>query len=446
MSLINLIAQSGSRNYETMRKGWLPNQDERRARTLADLQVQKKQQEVNYEPERQRIKRRNSESTSNYRDAIKGRVRQQIKTAVSKNDWDKYKNNFSVTSRIIKGAFNVYSETNDISEAKRVIRENYDAIIEAGDDGTDKAVDHFLSADITDKESEQLMTRLNSVMPSVQKQIDTESLAQTRKRGSSGFERTLQAALNSGEIDQSEYNRRMDERSQKLSGVQQDFVKIENDEGGFDIWDKANNVIVGKLDGVKSGVQGRHEDTNALAQQSFKNKIKQQRTTNTKSLRTEASAELSSITAIDKNITKALQSQEAGDKGLSDKYVTLLLTQVNPTKFRAFKMYEVFDTSFGNLYERTKDTVNKVVYGSRTDEQNEIIRSFLLKMQELNKPVLAKTKAKYRSMAEKSGYDVDMVVPFETMEGLKNYPGWGAKQKLEYLKKNLYLIKKKTKK
>ena len=53
MALKDLIATSGARNFETMRKGWLPTPEEQSSRRLKDLQVQAAEQKVSYEPERQ---------------------------------------------------------------------------------------------------------------------------------------------------------------------------------------------------------------------------------------------------------------------------------------------------------------------------------------------------------------------------------------------------------
>lgn len=46
-SLNDSIANSGSENYEKMRRGWLPNKDERNNRRLKELEIQLLEQQLN---------------------------------------------------------------------------------------------------------------------------------------------------------------------------------------------------------------------------------------------------------------------------------------------------------------------------------------------------------------------------------------------------------------
>jgi len=97
MALIDLIAQSGEKNFEKIRKGWLPTATEKAAEQMAQLTVKAKQQAVDYEPERQQLKRESSLANLEYKKALT--EQHKLDTEKFKSDQDKTKRNLEIQSR-----------------------------------------------------------------------------------------------------------------------------------------------------------------------------------------------------------------------------------------------------------------------------------------------------------------------------------------------------------
>ena len=70
MALKDLIATSGARNFETMRKGWLPTPEEQSSRRLKDLQIQGAEQTLAYAPTKRKLAKQKAESDINYQQSL----------------------------------------------------------------------------------------------------------------------------------------------------------------------------------------------------------------------------------------------------------------------------------------------------------------------------------------------------------------------------------------
>lgn len=393
MALNDLIATMGARNYETMRRGWLPTKDERQIRELRNLNIQSAQQKVDYEPERQRMKSRKSDGDYEYTTATTKRINQQIKKAKTDADWKEYTNNFEITSNFIRGAYNIYEKTNDINQAKELIRDNYPAIIKAGDDGSDKAVERFLSGDISDEEAIKLLSRINSIMPSVQKQLDKENLVRMKgARGGSNSSVVL------------EYARRI---------ANDEYLTPEE----WNHYNKLTNTTATKTSVNSLKYKTKNDKNNAMLT-SRKTAVKAMKST------------------VDTNtsIRKAFQALESGDNTLSDKLLTSALSNLTDSSVRAFKMYEVFDSSLGNIVEQFQDWIDRGVSGTRNPEQKAKILLVLQKMKKYNEPVMKKLRKHHRAIARADGHDPYKVVPPKTKEEVAEDTNLTIEEKIKLLK------------
>jgi len=390
MALEDLIAQAGPQLYETMRKGWLPTIGEKQARRRADLQAERQQQLIAAESQRKRLadlQLKTAESEYNYLPTKRKRAERkdelQIKTTEQAQQlfdekMKKYKNeeqlqseqrSLDTTSKYIKGAFNRFEQTKDIYEAKKVIRQNYDEIIEAGDDGTDKAVDRFLSSTISEDEAISMLSNLNAVLPSVQDAIDKRSLQLIKTRGST--------------------NSAIAERYAARIAAGETLTKEE-----MNHYQKLTNTTPTKSAELSLNYKEGHNKEKALIKL---------RDTFTKSMKR--------ITDRNATINEALQSMEAGNNALSDKLLTSKLLNLSDTNVRAIAIYKELDSSFGNLFERATDIVGRIAFGKRTARQNEIIKETLLKMKALSEPVMEKMRQNNRAIAKADGHDPFRVVP-----------------------------------
>lgn len=365
MGLKELIATSGGRDYETIRKGWIPTTEEKQARRLKDLQIDEAQQRVNDFPNRQQQKKESHKSKINVNEAVTDRIKQQVKKYKMDAEYDTYTKNHAITAAFIRGAKNIYDQTSDIGQARQLIKDNLDAVYEAGDDDADEIIDQFLSKDTSGNDAIKLLNNLHAILPSVQAQLDKESLYRIKKRGTSAWERLIEDAT--------------PEERKRLIAARRDK------ESGISVQDRFDKNVVYKS----------NKDRNKA----------------TVTMRGEVKKTMKRIVDRNSTIDEALQSMDAGNNSLSDKLLTSILTQLNDTDVRAMAMYKEFDSSFGNLFDRALDYVSRTVSGTRTKEQNAIIRDVLEKMKEYSEPAMIKMRQNNRALAKKSGLDPFKVVP-----------------------------------
>jgi len=384
MALEDMIARSGGANFETMRKGWLPSPEEKASRRMAELQTERQQQLIDAEPQRRRLadlQLKTAESEFEYLPTKRKRETRKEQTAIKQADqvtelfdakMKKYnteeeilieERNHSITSKIITGAFNRFQETDDIYEAKKIIRQNYKATIDAGDDGTDAAVDRFLSSTITEDEAISMLSNLNSVLPGYQEAINKRRLAISRRAGGTQLERFLEDS--------------------DMSEDEKDLVR---------------QSAIDKSSGETS-------------KRKFKTKVAEKKEKALIKARETATGAMKRVTERNDTIDEAIQSMDSGNNALSDKLLTSKLLNLSDTNVRAFAIYKELDSSFGNLLERAVDVVGQVAWGKRTERQNEIIRETLTKMKALSIPVMERLRQQNRALAKADGHDPFRVVP-----------------------------------
>jgi len=397
MALVDLIANSGAKNFETMRKGWLPTAEETNAQKMSELGIQQRQQQIDYEPERQSyLKQKRKADLTSQKQATE-LFDKKMKKYKTEEEFTKKDRDLSVMSNITRGAFARFKETNDVKEAQEIFRQNYKALKAAGDDDQDNKLDKFLDPNTTTEEAEQMISGLNSVLPLAQKALDKAA----RSKGGSLFERMLIAR---------------ESNDPRLSEPAGSYI------------DKA------------SGKTGSEQYDKTL---SFKQKKEQKK--GMKELTSSYKKDYKPFIHTSNQITKIKNALKSGDNAAMDIQVTDMLTNIEGSGVKAKSMYDIHNAPLGNIMERIKDEVSRFISGVKTDFQKEQIRSAIADLEKYNNLVLRDGKDKYRSMARKNKYDVGLTIPYDTFEGVqRDYKrGYLTKeQAIQYLEENKRLLKK----
>lgn len=174
MPLLSEIARSGALNYERARRGWLEYPEERQARTLKDLEIQSKQQEISYHPIKQRMKQEKAAREVKKQELFVRNANQVYKKAVEENRTDQLENFSKVMSEtFIAGSRELKSGETRAQVARAALLANKDRILEEGDPEDDKKFMQTLAI----KNDETFMQTYNSIKelnPHIQKLIQDE--------------------------------------------------------------------------------------------------------------------------------------------------------------------------------------------------------------------------------------------------------------------------------
>ena len=152
-------------------------------------------------------------------------------------------------------------------------------------------------------------------------------------------------------------------------------------------------------------------------------------------LRKEAGEGTKHFSTMETNISDAIAAINSGDNALSDTLLAQVLSQVNDTDIRALQMFQQFDKSYGNVAERTMNSINRFISGDRSESETSMIKETLENFRDSHvRPGINKLKTQYRSMAKEEGYDPFKVVPPTSPEDIRDYQGAGREEKLRLLK------------
>lgn len=393
---MDMIARSGGANFETMRKGWLPTAQETNALKVSELGIQQKQQQVDYEPERQAYLKQKRKADLTTQEQTTKLFEKEMKKYKTDEEFETKNRRLSVLSNYTRGAYARFKETEKISVAQDIFRENYAALKEAGNETQDSQLDRFLDPNTSVEDAENLLSGLNAVLPLAQEALDKQAV----KKGGSLFERML-LARNSANPD---------------------------------ISDPAKKYI-----DKTSGKTGSEQYNKTL---SFKQK--KERKAGTDKLGTQYRKEYDLFIKTDKNITEIKNALKSGDNAAMDRQVTGMLSNLKGGGIKAVSMYKIHDAPLGNIMERLKDTVSGFIGGVKTDFQKQEILDAVSDLQKYNNMVLNEGKGKFRGLARKQNYDATIVAPFDTFDEVKNYVNqgfWDNKQATEYLLQNPRLLK-----
>jgi len=147
MALVDLIAQSGAKNFETMRKGWLPTAQEKAAEDMARLQVQAKRQAVANEPERQRLENEASSTKVQYQKSLMEQHKLEAEKFKTLNEKTKKSLFSQEQGSIYREAIKLPS----IQDQKNLLMENKDKVLPPN--ATNEQVNAFNDAmDLGDQE------------------------------------------------------------------------------------------------------------------------------------------------------------------------------------------------------------------------------------------------------------------------------------------------------
>lgn len=145
MALIDLIARSGGKNFETMRKGWFPTTQEKATSRMAELQAQAKQQEIDYEPERQKLAREKSKAELEYKKILSAKHKQETANMVTTAEKTKRALGIQKQGRYLKEA----AKIGNINELRTFLTENQESILPS--DATQEDIEAFQTSIDTDE-------------------------------------------------------------------------------------------------------------------------------------------------------------------------------------------------------------------------------------------------------------------------------------------------------
>lgn len=140
MALEDLIANSGARNFETFRRGWLPTQGERQARSLRDLDIQKAKSEMAYEPTKRRLKEKSSEMNIRYQESLIKKHDRDSSRFKAEADKKLYIENQETMGRHFQSA----NKLKTVEQQKTYLRRYKKELLAAGDDEEDAAFEAVL--------------------------------------------------------------------------------------------------------------------------------------------------------------------------------------------------------------------------------------------------------------------------------------------------------------
>jgi len=134
MALVDLIAQSGAKNFEKIRKGWLPTTQEKAARKIAQLNIKAKQQAVDYEPERQKMAREKGKLDIQVQKNLIKRHETDTENFTSKRDKDKRDLEIKNRGRLLREA----AQLDSVDKQKELLSTNADSMFPEGSDPAKK--------------------------------------------------------------------------------------------------------------------------------------------------------------------------------------------------------------------------------------------------------------------------------------------------------------------
>ncbi len=141
MALIDLIAQSGAKNFETMRKGWLPTTQEKAANEMARLNVQAKQQAVDYEPERQQLARKKGKLDIKYKNSLI----KKHKFDMGQLESEQQQKELAASQKTIGLHFQSAKKFKSIDETKAYLNKNRKQVLLAGSPEEDDAFNSIMN-------------------------------------------------------------------------------------------------------------------------------------------------------------------------------------------------------------------------------------------------------------------------------------------------------------
>ena len=200
--------------------------------------------------------------------------------------------------------------------------------------------------------------------------------------GTSEFERVLNASLKAGKITAERYDALMLQRTEGLAGEMtvKDTTKLNSKER-----------------------KERIEDSDAL--------------------RDEYGEGSKHFSDINENIDAAMAALDSGDTTVADQLLNKILTQTGDTDIRAVQMYNIMDSSSGDIWDRFTGDVGKYLGGSRTEFQKQQIRTTLEAFRDqYSKPRSDNVKNRYRFLAKEKGLDPFVVVPAKNPLEIKTSP------------------------
>jgi hypothetical protein len=139
MALIDLIAQSGAKNFETFRKGWLPTAQEKAASRMAELQVQAKQQAVDYEPDRQKLAREKGELDIQYKTSLK----KKLDLDMGQRETEQEQIELAANQKTMGLHFQA-AKSGSVDKTKEYLNKNRKQILLAGSPEEDEAFDSIM--------------------------------------------------------------------------------------------------------------------------------------------------------------------------------------------------------------------------------------------------------------------------------------------------------------
>ena len=155
----------------------------------------------------------------------------------------------------------------------------------------------------------------------------------------------------------------------------------------------------------------------------------------TVAMRNEALKGMEHIRSMRTTINDALAAMDSGDTGLADTLLNQVMSQVQDTDVRAFQMYREFDRSFGNVIDRTMDSINRFIHGTRTDQQKDLLRNTLTNFRDNHVgPTVNRLRTQYRNLALEEDVDPFKVVPPESPEEIRDATMITREEKLRLLK------------
>jgi len=214
-----------------------------------------------------------------------------------------------------------------------------------------------------------------------------------------------------------------------------EFERLRNQaEASELITEKEATRLTKKRVGVLAGTDVREGQKQSLQERRFSRKQKF-----TKSLRDEANEGIEHFAAMDTNISDALAQISSGNHGLSDTFLAQVLSQVKNTDIKALAMFQQFDKSYGNVAERTINSVGRFITGSRSEGEKATIQEVLENFRDAHvRPGVNKMKTQYRNLATEEGVDPFKVVPpkpgCQYAKEIRDYPGIDRDEKARLLK------------
>lgn len=392
MAIEDLIAQSGGNIARQGMEGWNRGREIAREKQSHGLQMQ-------------------------IREAMLKKTMADLEKLKSDEDRKNYEQKLQDFSYKINGGWEVFQSVKDkksgITQLRKYLENNKQAILDAGTDEDDKG---FL--DLMKMDDEQFLPTYNAMHKSLP-MIQNLLIKQRNTVGGSEFER-LDA------IPEDQRTPGQQSRWEIMSGLKARPSTATKDINGY-IHTQDPKTMEWENTGKLSGAQKRHDE-------SLGYKASDKANDNTIKYRKEAAKDIGYYSNIGMNIDQTISALESGDIKLADQLAAQTMSQVNDTNVRAFQMYNEFDSSYGNVAERTYRSLAKFLSGSRTDAEIAEIKNTLLEFKKnYAEPGKERLKRFHRATAKKDGLDPFRVVPPESPEEIRD-SDMAMEKKIEYLK------------